>query len=136
MRTLMLKDSRQKQGMKPHALNRRLQEINGKHLNQFIREVRLRKALELLLEEKYTAAEVAYKVGFSSPAYFNKCFHDFYGYSPGKVKISGMLDPAQNGFVSTVIRTQNQSKAEKDHKNYFACPFTAVTNNCLFLRIL
>ncbi|MCK5467279.1 MAG: hypothetical protein KAI99_02175, partial [Cyclobacteriaceae bacterium] len=33
-----------------------------------------------------TAAEVAYKVGFGSPSYFNTCFHDFFGYRPGDVK--------------------------------------------------
>jgi TolB-like protein/Tfp pilus assembly protein PilF len=33
-----------------------------------------------------TASEIAYCVGFSSPTYFNTCFHDYYGYPPGEVK--------------------------------------------------
>ncbi len=33
-----------------------------------------------------TASEVAFKVGFGSPAYFSKCFHEYYGYPPGEEK--------------------------------------------------
>jgi len=73
-------------GMSLYNLSRRLHSIRKKTVNQFIREVRLQKALEMLQNEEYTASEVAYKVGFSSPTYFNKCFHEFFGYPPGKVK--------------------------------------------------
>ena len=45
----------------------------------------MKKALELLQSEDTTAAEVSYNVGFSSPSYFNKCFHEYFGYPPGKV---------------------------------------------------
>jgi AraC-like DNA-binding protein len=40
----------------------------------------------LLQENNATAAEVAYKVGFGSPAYFNKCFSAYFGFPPGEVK--------------------------------------------------
>jgi TolB-like protein/AraC-like DNA-binding protein len=73
-------------GMGLYSLSRRLHSINGKTVNQFIREVRLQKALEMLQDGEYKASEVAFMVGFSSPAYFNKCFHELYGYPPGKVK--------------------------------------------------
>ncbi len=73
-------------GMSATTLNQRLHSINGKHLNQFIREVRLNKAFELLSNGHYTASEVAYQVGFSSPTYFNKCFHEHFGYPPGKAR--------------------------------------------------
>lgn len=72
-------------GTSHHILRRRLQAITNKTINQLIREIRLRKALEMLQNENITAAEVAYKVGFSSPAYFNTCFHEFFGYPPGQV---------------------------------------------------
>lgn len=83
---LVVQKLAERSGMTANALNRRLNKINKKHLSQFIREVRLKKALELLRSGTYTAAEVSYKVGFSSPTYFNKCFHDMYGFPPGKVK--------------------------------------------------
>ncbi len=71
-------------GMSLYRLNRRLHSINGKTVSQFIREVRLQKALELLQNESYTVSEVAYRTGFSSPSYFISCFHEYFGYPPGK----------------------------------------------------
>jgi len=73
-------------GISHYSLNRRLQAINKKSIKQFIREVRLQKALEMLQNEEVHVSEVAYKVGFGSPAYFNTCFHEFFGFSPGAVR--------------------------------------------------
>jgi len=73
-------------GVNHRYLSKRLHKITNKSMSRFISEVRLAKAAELLRNEGVTAAEVAYKVGFGSPTYFNKCFHDFYGYPPGDVK--------------------------------------------------
>ena len=82
-------------GLSQSVLNHRLHSVINKNINEFVREVRLRKALELLQNEKITASEVAYKVGFKSPAYFNKCFHEFFGYPPGKAEKKGSesIDP-------------------------------------------
>ena len=66
-------------------IHQRLNAITAKSATQFIREVRLQKAMEMLQEEGATASEVAYKTGFGSAAYFNTCFHEHYGYPPGKV---------------------------------------------------
>jgi AraC-like DNA-binding protein/tetratricopeptide (TPR) repeat protein len=73
-------------GISRTSLNRKLRRILNKSINQFIREVRLQKAREILCNEEVTSAEVAYTVGFSSPAYFNTCFHEYFGYPPGKAK--------------------------------------------------
>jgi tetratricopeptide (TPR) repeat protein len=71
--------------MSHYRLSRKLFLAKGEKVSQFIREVRLTEALKLLTSEDITASEVSFKVGFSSPAYFNKCFHEYYGYPPGKV---------------------------------------------------
>jgi AraC-like DNA-binding protein/tetratricopeptide (TPR) repeat protein len=73
-------------GYSRYGLNRRLSRITNKTVVQFISEVRLQKALEMLGNEENTVSEVAFKTGFSSPAYFSKCFHEFFGYPPGEVK--------------------------------------------------
>ncbi len=73
-------------GMSWSTLNRKVQSVCGKHISEFIREIRLQKALELLQQNTATAAEVAYKVGFGGPGYFNKCFKAYYGFPPGEVK--------------------------------------------------
>ncbi len=75
-------------GVSQYTLSQVLHSITGKAINQFIRETRLQKALEMLQNEEVTASEVAYKVGFSSPTYFNTCFNDFFGFPPGQVKKS------------------------------------------------
>jgi AraC-like DNA-binding protein len=62
----------------------RLKALTGESVSQFIRRIRLEKGLELLRQDKLTAAEIAYEVGFGSPSYFTKCFHDHYGYPPGE----------------------------------------------------
>ena len=65
-------------------IHRKLQEISGQSITQFIREIRLERAHEMLLDGEGTASEIAYKVGFSSPTYFNKCFSDHFGFTPGE----------------------------------------------------
>jgi TolB-like protein len=42
--------------------------------------------MELLQNHAGPASDVAFKVGFGSPSYFNKCFHETYGFPPGEVK--------------------------------------------------
>lgn len=53
--------------------------------SQFIRQVRLKEAMNLLKEDASTVSEISYQVGFGSTSYFIKCFREQYGYSPGEV---------------------------------------------------
>ena len=73
-------------GMSRSSLHRKLHKRLGISTSQFIREYRLKRALEILRQEDITASETAYRVGFSSPTYFNTCFHKFYGFTPGEVR--------------------------------------------------
>jgi TolB-like protein/AraC-like DNA-binding protein/Tfp pilus assembly protein PilF len=73
-------------GMSRSLIYRKLQSISGRSVSQFIRDIRLGKAMELLEQNSGTVSEIAYRVGFGSPAYFNTCFHERYGYPPGEVK--------------------------------------------------
>jgi len=77
-------------GMSRSSLHRKLKTIRNQNVTQFVREIRLCKAMEMLQQETATASEIAYMVGFSSPAYFTKCFHEFFGYSPGEVRKRGI----------------------------------------------
>jgi len=65
---------------------RKVKALTGTSANHFIRDIRLEQATELLMEDTFTISEIAYIVGFSSPSYFNKCFHDAYGITPGDYK--------------------------------------------------
>lgn len=73
-------------GLSKSQLLRKLQALKNKSTSQFIREYRLEKAGELLQQQVGTAAEIAYKVGFSSPTYFSSCFREYFGYTPGEAK--------------------------------------------------
>ena len=53
--------------------------------SQFIRQVRLKKGMEMLKQTAMTVSEVSYEVGFGSTSYFIKCFREYYGHSPGEV---------------------------------------------------
>lgn len=72
------------------SLRRRISTYTGKSASQFIREIRLRKAFDILQQEEVTIAEAAYRTGFSSPNYFNTCFHEHFGYPPGELRKAGM----------------------------------------------
>jgi len=73
-------------GMSRFVIHRRLKAIKHQNFTQFIREIRLKRAMELLQQNAGTASEISYRVGFGSPAYFTKCFHEYYGFPPGEVK--------------------------------------------------
>ncbi|HKL32793.1 MAG TPA: helix-turn-helix domain-containing protein [Tangfeifania sp.] len=75
-----------KVGMSHSSLHRKLKDSTEKTISKFIREIRLEKAKELLLSEQLSVSEIAYQVGFSSPTYFNKCFHEYFKVTPGEFK--------------------------------------------------
>ena len=63
--------------------------------SQFIRQVRLKEAMELLKEESLTVSEISYQVGFGSTSYFIKCFREQYGHSPGEVGKGTVLEKTE-----------------------------------------
>lgn len=73
-------------GLSRSQVYRKIKLSTGKSPGRFIREIRLEEALKLMRSEDLTAAEVSYEVGFSSPQYFSKCFHEYYGNTPLALK--------------------------------------------------
>ncbi|WP_347840505.1 AraC family transcriptional regulator [uncultured Draconibacterium sp.] len=67
-------------------LHRKVKQLTGSSVSCFIRQARLQQAEQILLNEQRTISEIAYLVGFGSPSYFNKCFHDYFGLAPGDYK--------------------------------------------------
>lgn len=57
--------------------------------SEFIRQIRLRHAEQLLRKSQLTVAEVAYRVGFNNPRYFAKYFKEMYGMIPSEYKNQG-----------------------------------------------
>jgi AraC-like DNA-binding protein/TolB-like protein len=93
-----------KAGLSRSMLHRKLIKLTGKSASDLITEKRLLKAKELLENNVATASEIAYRVGFSSPSYFNKVFKKHFNVSPGDVRKSAII--SQN--YSPVIHEAEQ----------------------------
>ncbi|UOE47254.1 ATP-binding protein [Mucilaginibacter sp. SMC90] len=63
------------------TLHRKVKALSGMSTSQFIRNYRLKRAAQFL-QQDFNSSDVAYKTGFSSPAYFSKCFRELYGITP------------------------------------------------------
>ena len=50
--------------------------------NDFIQEIRMKRAVQLLEQGNLNISEIGYQVGFKNPKYFSKCFHKKFGLSP------------------------------------------------------
>ncbi len=62
----------------------RMKEVMGVSPNKYLMNEKMRIAAELILEGKYSIADVSFKVGFMDQSYFNKCFKQYYGCVPSK----------------------------------------------------
>jgi DNA-binding response OmpR family regulator len=69
-------------GLSRVHLYRKLKELTNQSPRNYIRNIRLIKAAELLSQKKMSIAEVAYKVGFASPDNFSALFKEMYGMPP------------------------------------------------------
>ena len=67
-------------------LYRKIKALTGLTANEFIRNVRLEKSKEILENSEFSISEICYKVGFSSPSYFTKCFKIQYGVLPKEIR--------------------------------------------------
>lgn len=75
-------------------LQKRMKTLIGIGPNEYIQQLRLKKAAELLLDESIAVSDVSLKVGFASHSYFSSSFRKKYGVTPkqyrenkGKIKL-------------------------------------------------
>ena len=98
-------------GMSRSNLLRKIKKSTNLSVSQFIRQLRLNNAMEMLRENDLTVSEVSYEVGFGSTSYFVKCFHDHYGYPPGEVAKrdfnDAQLQEDHNGKHTNADQIQN-----------------------------
>ncbi len=108
-------------------LHRRIKSTTGASVSQYLRMARLNEALALLKEGSLTVSEVAFQVGFGSPAYFTKCFRDHFGFPPGKTTVStpndtdlaetpnaGHIDESGNQMYNFPVQTTSFIGREKE----------------------
>ena len=69
-------------GLSHSVLYRKIMALTNLTINDFIKNVRLKRAAQLLESNTYRINEVSYMVGFSSPKYFSTCFREYFGSTP------------------------------------------------------
>ena len=69
-------------GISRAQLHRKMKEMTGLPISEFIRNIRLEQAVRLLKEQKINVTQVAYTVGFSNLAHFSTVFRKQFGVSP------------------------------------------------------
>jgi len=53
---------------------------------EFVKEIRMKRAAQLIVQNKLNISEVTYEVGFSDISYFRKCFREKFGMSASEYK--------------------------------------------------
>ncbi len=69
-------------GFSRSQLHRKLKQISNHSTSEYITMVKIKKATTLLASKQYNIDEVAFKSGFNSHSYFNKCFKKIHNKSP------------------------------------------------------
>jgi len=61
---------------------KKVKALTGLSLVEFIRSMRIKKAVQIFKQDKLSVSEVGFMVGFSDPKYFSKCFTKEMGVKP------------------------------------------------------
>ncbi len=83
-------------GISRAQLHRKMKEMTGLPISEFIRNIRLEQAVRLLKEQKINVTQVAYTVGFSNLAHFSTVFRKQFGVSPTEYIEQNSLDDTKN----------------------------------------
>ena len=67
-------------------LYRKINDLTGMSIKEFILDVRLKRASQLLKESEYTISEIADMTGFANPKYFSICFRRHFDLSPSEFR--------------------------------------------------
>lgn len=69
-------------GLSRTVLYAKIKTLTGQSVHEFIKSIRLKRSLLLLLEGRLNISQIALEVGFNSHSYFDKCFVKQYGLGP------------------------------------------------------
>lgn len=76
----------QRMGLERSQFYRKIKALTNYSPVELIRNLRLKQARKLLTSTEKTVSEIAYESGFSTPAYFTKCYRDAYGETPSETR--------------------------------------------------
>jgi AraC-like DNA-binding protein len=84
--TLTVDELVDEMGMGRTVFFNKLKSMTGLSPVEFIREMRIKRAAQLLEDRKYNITEVTYMVGMNDSRYFAKCFKNTYGVTPSEYR--------------------------------------------------
>ena len=84
--SLKMDDLGEQVGLSRVQLYRKVKAITGMTPVELLRQIRLQQGYVLLTTTNKTVQEIAYEVGFGTPGYFSKCFHQQYGKYPMELR--------------------------------------------------
>ena len=84
--TLTVDELVEEMGMGRTVFFNKLKSMTGMSPVEFIREMRIKRAAQLLEDRKYNITEVTYMVGMNDSRYFSKCFKNTYGITPSEYR--------------------------------------------------
>jgi len=97
-----------KMNMSRSNLLRKIKKNTQLSASQFIRQVRLKKSMQMIKETQLTVSEISYQVGFGSTSYFIKCFREYYGHPPGEVGKGTLVEEKESVQTHFLKRHQGQ----------------------------
>jgi transcriptional regulator GlxA family with amidase domain len=71
-------------GVSRTQLYRKTSALTNMAVKEFVKDIRLKRAAQLISQQKLNISEVAFEVGFSDISYFRKCFKEKFGVSARK----------------------------------------------------
>lgn len=77
-----------KMGLERTQFYRKIKALTNYSPVELMRTLRLKQAKILLTTTDKTISEIGYEVGFSTPAYFTKCYREAYGQTPSETRSS------------------------------------------------
>ena len=85
---LMVEDIANEVNMSRSVFFKKLKTLTGLSPVEFLREIRMKRAAQLIETDEYNMAQIAYMVGLNDSHYFSKCFKQQYGMTPTEYKAS------------------------------------------------
>lgn len=85
---LVVDDFVQEMAVSRSVFFKKLKALTGLAPIEFIKEMRIKRAAQLIKQGDYTMTQIAYMVGINDPRYFSKCFKQYYEMTPTEYKES------------------------------------------------
>ena len=73
-------------GVRRPVFFKKLKSLTGFAPIEFIKEMRVKRAAQLIESGEFNMTQIAYMVGINDPRYFSKCFKQRFGMTPTEYK--------------------------------------------------